>query len=166
MEKALLFIRDKVLKALSFLPELNATQTVLAFSFSIIFCLCMAWIITPETSTALAENYEWEIISQDETIQKIDIPKMYGNQVNAYYTTEQMTSWILNKGNELISILQTLAFPFCCITFIVAVCLTLIGSLKGEAEKGLKAMATSIFGYAAILYAPMLVNIVVVFVTK
>ena len=119
----------------------------------------MAWIITPETSTALAENYEWEIISQDETIQKIDIPKMY-------YTTEQMTSWILNKGNELISILQTLAFPFCCITFIVAVCLTLIGSLKGEAEKGLKAMATSIFGYAAILYAPMLVNIVVVFVTK
>lgn len=162
MEKFLLEIRDKVFKALSFLPELNATQTALAFSFSLIFCLSIAWLITPETRDTIAEEYRWE----SETIQNIEVPETYGKKIEATCTTEEMTSWILKKGNELIAILQSLAFPFCCITFIAATFLTLIGSLKGEAERGIKGMASSIFGYAAILYAPMLVNTVVVFVAR
>lgn len=90
---------------------------------------------------------------------------MYGNQVTPIITTVQMTDWVLRKSNELISILQELAFPFCVITFIIATAITLLGCLTGNAGKGLMGMSASAIGYAAILYAPTLVNVVVYFVS-
>lgn len=78
-------------------------------------------------------------------------------------TTDQMVSWILKKGNELISILQIFAQPFAIIIFIISCAICLIGSLsKGNmAGKGLIGMVASAILYAAALYAPLIVNIVV-----
>ena len=78
-------------------------------------------------------------------------------------TTDQMVSWILKKGNELISILQIFAQPFAIIIFIFSCAICLIGSLtKGNmAGKGLIGMVASAILYAAALYAPVIVNIVV-----
>lgn len=78
-------------------------------------------------------------------------------------TTDQMVSWILKKGNELISILQIFAQPFAVIIFIVSCAICLIGSLtKGNmAGKGLIGMVASAILYAAALYAPLLVNTIV-----
>lgn len=78
-------------------------------------------------------------------------------------TTDQMVAWILKKGNELISILQIFAQPFAIIIFIVSCAICLIGSLtKGNmAGKGLIGMVASAILYAAALYAPVLVNIIV-----
>ncbi len=89
----------------------------------------------------------------------------YGNQVTPIITTVQMTDWVLGKSNELICILQELAFPFCVVTFIIATFITLFGCLTGNAGKGLMGMSASAIGYAAILYAPTLVNVVVNFVS-
>lgn len=91
---------------------------------------------------------------------------MYGNTVTPTVTTIQMTDWILRKSNELISIFQELAFPFCVITFIIATFITLFGCLSGKAGQGLLGMSASVLGYAAILYAPTLVNVVVYFVSN
>lgn len=91
---------------------------------------------------------------------------MYGNQVTPIVTTTQMTDWVLRKGNELICIFQELAFPFCAITFIIATFITLFGCLTGKAGQGLLGMSASVLGYAAILYAPTLVNVVVYFVSN
>ena len=77
-----------------------------------------------------------------------------------------MTDWILRKGNELISIFQELAFPFCVITFIIATGITLTGCLSGKAGQGLFGMSASVLGYTAILYAPTLVNVIVCFISN
>lgn len=90
----------------------------------------------------------------------------YGNTVTPIFTTTQMTDWILRKGNELIAIFQDIAFPFCVITFILATFITIFGLLTGNAGQGLIGMSASAIGYAAILYAPMLVNVVVCFVSN
>lgn len=91
---------------------------------------------------------------------------MYGSAVTPMFTTVQMTDWILHKSNELISIFQELAFPFCAITFILATFITLFGCLSGQAGQGILGMSASVLGYAAILYAPSLVNLVVIFVSN
>lgn len=91
---------------------------------------------------------------------------MCGNTVTPIVTTTQMTDWILRKGNELIAILQDLAFPFCVITFIIATFITLFGCLSGQAGQGLLGMSASAICYAAILYAPTLINVIVIFVSN
>ncbi len=91
---------------------------------------------------------------------------MCGNTVTPIVTTKQMTDWILRKGNELIAILQELAFPFCVITFIIATFITLFGCLSGNSGQGLLGMSASALGYAAILYAPTLINVIVIFVSN
>lgn len=77
-------------------------------------------------------------------------------------TTDQMVEWILRKGNEIISILQVFAQPFAIIIFIISAAICLIGSLtKGNmTSKGLMGMISSALLYAAVLYAPLLVNVV------
>lgn len=101
--------------------------------------------------------------SLDETV------KIYSNYSDVVPTvsTDQMVSWILKKGNEIISILQIFAQPFAIVIFIVSCAICLIGSLtKGNmAGKGLTGMIASAILYAAVLYAPMLVNTIVNFVT-
>lgn len=95
--------------------------------------------------------------------------RIYSNYSDVVPTvsTDQMVSWILKKGNEIISILQIFAQPFAIVIFIVSCAICLIGSLtKGNmAGKGLTGMIASAILYAAVLYAPMLVNTIVNFVT-
>lgn len=104
-----------------------------------------------------------KVNSLDKTVQ------IYSNysEVVPTVSTDQMVSWILKKGNEIISILQIFAQPFAIVIFIVSCAICLIGSLtKGNmAGKGLTGMIASAILYAAVLYAPMLVNTIVNFVT-
>ena len=90
----------------------------------------------------------------------------YGLTVTPTVTTTQMIDWGLKKSDELIAILQDLALPFCAVTFIIATFITLIGCLTGKTGQGIIGMSASLLGYAAMLYAPMIVNVVVCFVSK
>lgn len=145
---------------------------------SLVFIVILLVLMkTPETTNANAEGmqegYKSENVLVDGAVQNtITFPTgqrnvyQYGNTVVPMFTTIQMTDWILRKGNELISIFQDLAFPFCVITFIIATGMTLLGCLSGKAGQGLFGMSASAIGYAAILYAPMLVNVVVCFISN
>lgn len=86
------------------------------------------------------------------------IDTRYGIGVRPIYTTDQMVNYIMRKGNELISIFQVLAQPFCIIVFILGCGKALIEGLKGTAGSGLITMIASAIFYTLILYASNVIN--------
>jgi hypothetical protein len=83
----------------------------------------------------------------------------YGIGNTPVYTTLQITDYILGKGNELISILQTLAKPYFLVFLIIACGYTAIGFFIGTASKGLLAISVIAILYTAVLYASVIINI-------
>lgn len=159
---------------------LSRKETGLIITVLLIFIIIFMVIIkVPETKDVVAQGLpEGAIESENVLVDGAVINTItfsttgqrnvyqYGITVAPIITTEQMVDWSLKKSNELIAILQELAFPFCVITFILATFITLIGCLAKRAGQGIIGMSASLLGYAAILYAPMIVNVVVYFVSK
>lgn len=75
-------------------------------------------------------------------------------------STNDILNWATTKGNEIIYFLQIIVQPFTIIIFIIAAFITLIGSIgRGDmVGKGLWGMITAVLVYAAVLYAPVILQ--------
>lgn len=75
-------------------------------------------------------------------------------------STNDILKWATTKGNEIIYFLQIIIQPFAIIIFIIAAFMSLIGSIgRGDmVGKGVWAMITSVLCYAAVLYAPVILQ--------
>jgi hypothetical protein len=75
-------------------------------------------------------------------------------------STNDILKWATTKGNEIIYFLQIIVQPFTIIIFIIAAFITLIGSIgRGDmVGKGLWGMICSVLVYAAVLYAPVILQ--------
>ena len=75
-------------------------------------------------------------------------------------TTDDILNWATTKGNEIIYTLQIFCQPFAILIFIIAAFMTLIGCIgKGDmVGKGVWAMVMSVVVYAAVLYAPVILQ--------
>ena len=75
-------------------------------------------------------------------------------------STNDILKWATTKGNEVIYFLQIIVQPFTIIIFIIAAFITLIGSIgRGDmVGKGLWGMICSVFVYAGVLYAPVILQ--------
>lgn len=152
----------------------------LASRFILIIVLVVLCIVTPNliNKTVHAEDNISNLTSQNELTSTGQIKstityangkeyqQIYGIAVNPISTTVEMSDWILRKGDELISILQTIAQPFCLLFFIVGCFMCLIGTVTKRAGAGLTTMISSALIYAAILYASVFVNIGVNFIAS
>ena len=152
----------------------------LASRFILIIVLVVLCIVTPNliNKTVHAEDNISNLTSQNELTSTGQIKstityangkhyqQIYGIAAAPLTTTEEMTDWILRKGNEMIAILQTLAEPVCLVFFIIGCFLCLIGTLTKRAGQGLITMISSAFLYAAILYSPLLVNSIPSFIAS
>lgn len=75
-------------------------------------------------------------------------------------TTDQILNWATTKGNEIIYMLQIFCQPFAILIFIIAAFMTLIGCI-GKSDmvgKGVWGMVLSVVVYAAVLYAPVILQ--------
>ena len=68
--------------------------------------------------------------------------------------------WILEKGYQIIHLLQVVVQPFSIIIFIIGAFLALIGSIgRGDLSgKGMWAMIISTIVYAVVLFAPVIMQ--------
>lgn len=75
-------------------------------------------------------------------------------------STNDILKWATTKGNEIIYFLQIIVQPFTIIIFIIAAFITLVGSIgRGDmVGKGLWGMICSVLVYAAVLYAPVILQ--------
>ena len=75
-------------------------------------------------------------------------------------STNDILKWATTKGNEIIYFLQIIVQPFTIIIFIVAAFMTLIGSIgRGDmVGKGVWGLICSVLVYAAVLYAPVILQ--------
>ena len=75
-------------------------------------------------------------------------------------TTDDILNWATTKGNEIIYMLQIFCQPFAILIFIIAAFMTLIGCIgKGDmVGKGVWGMVMSVVVYAAVLYAPVILQ--------
>ena len=75
-------------------------------------------------------------------------------------STNDILDWATTKGNEIIYFLQIIVQPFTIIIFIIAAFITLIGSIgRGDmVGKGVWGMICSVLVYAAVLYAPVILQ--------
>lgn len=100
------------------------------------------------------------VTKQDEVraIQKLAYDQIYSQLPTV--TSSDILNWATTKGNEVIYILQVIAQPFAIVIFIIAAFMTLIGCV-GKSDmigKGVLGMCLSLVVYAAILYAPVLLQ--------
>ena len=75
-------------------------------------------------------------------------------------STDDILNWATTKGNEIIYVLQIFCQPFAIIIFIIAAFMTLIGCI-GKSDmvgKGAWGMVLSVIVYAAVLYAPVILQ--------
>ena len=75
-------------------------------------------------------------------------------------SVDDILNWATTKGNEVIYLLQIFCQPFAIIIFIIAAFMTLIGCI-GKADmvgKGIWGMVLSVVVYAAVLYAPVILQ--------
>lgn len=73
---------------------------------------------------------------------------------------DEILNWATTKGNEIIYVLQIFCQPFAIIIFIIAAFMTLIGCI-GKSDmvgKGVWGMVLSVVVYAAVLYAPVILQ--------
>ncbi len=73
---------------------------------------------------------------------------------------DDILNWATTKGNEIIYVLQIFCQPFAIIIFIIAAFMTLIGCI-GKSDmvgKGVWGMVLSVVVYAAVLYAPVILQ--------
>ncbi|MCB2289758.1 hypothetical protein LGK97_08265 [Clostridium sp. CS001] len=92
------------------------------------------------------------------------------NTVNAKYNynaieipvtdIDDITSWANRKGFEIVHFLQVLAQPIIIIIFIISAILLLLGTLGNPylTGKGFMGLIMSIFIYALILYASLIIQ--------
>ena len=87
----------------------------------------------------------------DTGINEIELPKT---------SMDDILNWATTKGNEIIYVLQIFCQPFAIIIFIIAAFMTLIGCI-GKSDmvgKGVWGMVLSVVVYAAVLYAPVILQ--------
>lgn len=91
-----------------------------------------------------------------------DAQKVYSSYIDVMpvVSTNDILKWATTKGNEIIYFLQIIVQPFTIIIFIVAAFITLIGSIgRGDmVGKGVWGMICSVLVYAAVLYAPVILQ--------
>jgi hypothetical protein len=83
--------------------------------------------------------------------QQVELPKT---------SMDDILNWATTKGNEIIYVLQIFCQPFAIIIFIIAAFMTLIGCI-GKSDmvgKGVWGMVLSVVVYAAVLYAPVILQ--------
>lgn len=81
-------------------------------------------------------------------------------------TIDDATDWADRKGAQVITMLQKFAQPFTIIIFIFCAILALIGAF-GDSRmitKGIQGMAISLMVYAAIIYAPKIMDVFLSFI--
>ena len=87
----------------------------------------------------------------DTGINEIELPQT---------SMDDILNWATTKGNEIIYVLQIFCQPFAIIIFIIAAFMTLIGCI-GKSDmvgKGVWGMVLSVVVYAAVLYAPVILQ--------
>lgn len=95
-------------------------------------------------------------------VDNVDAKNVYNSYVDVMpvVSTNDILKWATTKGNEIIYFLQIIVQPFTIIIFIIAAFITLIGSIgRGDmVGKGLWGMVMSVVVYAAVLYAPVILQ--------
>lgn len=73
----------------------------------------------------------------------------------------KIENFFQRKGDDIIFVLQRIVQPFTIIVFIISAFITLIGSILDSnlLSKGFWGMCISVFVYAIVLYAPVIVPI-------
>jgi hypothetical protein len=109
-------------------------------------------IDAPGTNTNPGLNDTGVVIKPGPTgINEIELPNT---------SVDDILNWATTKGNEVIYLLQIFCQPFAIIIFIIAAFMTLIGCI-GKADmvgKGIWGMVLSVVVYAAVLYAPVILQ--------
>lgn len=109
--------------------------------------------LSPSTGSSGLGTGSGSLINEDTGIEDI------GGQLPVT-TTDDILNWATTKGNEIIYMLQIFCQPFAILIFIVAAFMTLIGCIgKGDlVGKGVWGMVMSVVVYAAVLYAPVILQ--------
>ena len=100
-------------------------------------------------------NYNYSNVYKERVYSARDtIPTVY---------IDDIVEWTNRKGFEIVHFLQIIIQPLTIIIFIIAAFLLLFGSIgSGEvAGRGLFGMVTSVVVYALVLYAPLIMNLFV-----
>ena len=103
-------------------------------------------------------------VLNDETFKNLDdeSQRVYAGyrDVIPMVETDDILQWILEKGYQIIHLLQVVVQPFSIIIFIVGAFLALIGSIgRGDLSgKGMWAMIISTIVYAVVLFAPVIMQ--------
>jgi len=124
-------------------------------------------ILTPEDDTITGT--ETKIINpnpllNNNTFNSLDeeTQKVYAayRDVIPKVDTDDILQWILEKGYQIIHLLQVVAQPFSIIVFIISAFLALAGSVgRGDlAGRGMWGMIMSTIVYAVVLFAPVIMQ--------
>jgi hypothetical protein len=153
----------------------------LAFMAVILITFCFPLMAHAETSTSSRDEISatdgGSILSPTEgysssepTVSGRDAVKGNIDQANQVYagyvdvmpkvSTNDLINWTLTKGNEIIYYLQICVQPFTTIFFIINALMCLVGSIgRGDmVGKGMWGMILSAIVYAAVLYAPVILQ--------
>ena len=133
-----------------------------------------ATIVIPDTTEPIEDPEETDVSDITDIFENIEYNPNYAEDIAGGWhdlvpntTTEQIINWLTQKGNEIIYIMQVICQPVVLIVFIVAAFMTLVGGLvKSDAiSKGIWAMVICCLCYAAVLYAPIIVQAVISWVS-
>lgn len=126
-------------------------------------------ILRPEDENIVNEGAETRInnpnpVLNDETFRNLDdeSQRVYAGyrDIIPMVETDDILQWILEKGYQIIHLLQVVVQPFSIIIFIIGAFLALIGSIgRGDLSgKGMWAMIISTIVYAVVLFAPVIMQ--------
>ncbi len=126
-------------------------------------------ILSPEDENIVNEDAETRInnpnpVLNDETFRNLDdeSQRVYAGyrDIIPMVETDDILQWILEKGYQIIHLLQVVVQPFSIIIFIIGAFLSLIGSIgRGDLSgKGMWAMIISTIVYAVVLFAPVIMQ--------
>lgn len=135
-------------------------------------------IVRAETTSASKVPSESEVLSPTEGYSSEDTESIPGRDAvqddideadkvyNSYIdvmpkvSTNDMINWVMTKGNEIIYFLQIIIQPITTIFFIINALLCLVGSIgRGDmVGKGVWGMIICAIVYAAVLYAPVILQ--------
>lgn len=84
------------------------------------------------------------------------------NEVMPKTTIDQAKTWATRKGNDIISLLQTIVQPLAVVVFIVSAFVAMFGVFGhgGVTMKGIIGMAISVVMYTGVLFAPEIIQFV------
>ena len=159
------------------LKEIYGEDTVVEYAMEATdVCIYEIVVLIEGEETTIFVSVEPVTESPEVAPPDIDSPSMGGSsiadtealkQLESQYlelvpntSTDDILNWATTKGNEIIYVLQIFCQPFAIIIFIIAAFMTLIGCI-GKSDmvgKGAWGMVLSVIVYAAVLYAPVILQ--------